>query len=526
MARKDIDVEALNCLVPELPENFERWAKYNLPNIPIYYRREKKGAECTCGKCAETYRVNETPIRYKAGKCAMCGHVGRYEWKKVTHGDYYCENIYLLQRTKDNNLIYRVFNVNQYYQQWRKAVINITECSRHFLTMGDTARLNNVNHYNLRTGKWERQWGTGQVDQQSGGRIYPGYKTVIKNSNLKYCDVDKLIECMESSHFDSEDGKDVKMILIAYANNPAIEMYAKAGMNKLVRDLIYNSGKRKYLNRRGKSLSAQIRIKDKSLIKKLVEQQGDPRILKSMQYEEKNNVRYTDEQRKWLVNLIEMYNGQKYLNKFLQYMTLQQAMNRIAKYEQEDEGFRYIGKIEARYYDYLVMREELGYDMTNEVFIYPKNLIEKHNEMVKEKNAKADEVYIQKKMEEYTEIAKQFKKWDKKYHYEEDGWIIRPARDAAEIVMEGRILHHCVGRDTYLSRHNKGESIILFLREGSKADEPYCTIEIKDKTIVQWYEANDKKPHKDIIDPLLERFVEQIGKKKNKSVTEQLCAAV
>lgn len=30
--------------------------------------------------------------------------------------------------------------------------------------------------------------------------------------------------------------------------------------------------------------------------------------------------------------------------------------------------------------------------------------------------------------------------------------------------MEGRTLHHCVGGDTYLGRHDRGESYILMLR--------------------------------------------------------------
>ena len=58
-------------------------------------------------------------------------------------------------------------------------------------------------------------------------------------------------------------------------------------------------------------------------------------------------------------------------------MSLKQLMNRIEKYKSQ-QGYYTDSEIIGRYYDYLQMREELGYDMRNEVFLYPKNLKEKH----------------------------------------------------------------------------------------------------------------------------------------------------
>lgn len=60
--------------------------------------------------------------------------------------------------------------------------------------------------------------------------------------------------------------------------------------------------------------------------------------------------------------------------------------------------------------------------------------------------------------------------------------------------MEGRILHHCVGGNNYLGKHNTGESVILMLRFKDRESEPYITVEIKEERIVQWYGAHDKKP--------------------------------
>lgn len=309
MAMKDIDIEALNNLVPELPKGFEIWCKQDLPTIPIYYRRNRTGAECTCGKCGTDYMTEETPIRYKAGKCTNCGHIGRYEWKKALRGNYYDEDVYLLQKMQDGNLIYRVFNVSQFFKQYKKAKIEIREYTRYFLTMGEAYRINYVGHWKRGENEYAYEWTTsGTSTAHHEGRIYPGYVEVLKDSNLRYCDIKGLEACMR---YQSNGSVELKRLLVAYANNPAIEMYAKAGMDKLVRELVYRGGKKRCINRRGKNLKAQLRLQDKQLINRVVAEKGDTTLLEILQYEQKNNVRYTEEQEGFLKEAYEVYHGKK-----------------------------------------------------------------------------------------------------------------------------------------------------------------------------------------------------------------------
>ena len=62
--------------------------------------------------------------------------------------------------------------------------------------------------------------------------------------------------------------------------------------------------------------------------------------------------------------------------------------------------------------------------------------------------------------------------------------------------MEGRLLHHCVGGDNYLNKHNTGKTYILMLRFKEKPDIPYITVEVdaKNPGIIQWYGDKDRKP--------------------------------
>ena len=505
MAKKEISKEELFQTVPVLPEGFEEWCHSYLPEIPIYYQRKGKKAECICGKCGKKFEVNEQPTRNEKTKCPLCGNKGFYEWKKVIRSRTYERSFYLVQCTKDDKLLVRYFEIYQRYEQGTKAKIELIEYKRIFLFLGDVYYFNNEFHWSSKGWKqyWERN--KGHVPMRDG-EIWRGYREEISKSCLQYCDLEGIGELT---------GRAKLNILIAFANNPAIEMYFKAGMEKLLNHLIWKEGKTKWINRRGKNLKQQLRIKDKSRINRFVASRGDINLLEILLMEEKQGYDFTIEQEEFLLQLKGYYQMDKKVRYLLQYMTLQQLINRVEKYRNKHTYYSK-NEVIGSYYDYLQMRQELGYDMTNQVYLYPKDLKAKHDEMVKERNARRDELHIVKKLKEFPNIAKRYEKLQKKYGYSKDGYVIRPAKDAGEIIMEGRLLHHCVGGDNYLRKHDMGETTILFLRKQSKPNKPYYTIEIRDKEIVQWYGIRDTKPDKEKIGHLLEQYVKELKKGKRK----------
>ena len=182
--------------------------------------------------------------------------------------------------------------------------------------------------------------------------------------------------------------------LEACANNPAMEMFFKTGMYKLVDFMIRSKGITKYINRRAKTPLKQLRLKDKAMLNRLIREKGDLDCLKVLQLETKTGEHYTEKQEKFVVEVYKAWKGEEKLKKLLTYMSLKKMMNRVERYKKEDTHSLY--QVIDRYCDYLEMRKELGYDMKNEVFLFPKNLEEKHQEMVDEKNKRADELYIAK----------------------------------------------------------------------------------------------------------------------------------
>lgn len=519
MKKKD-NMEQEFDTVPDLPENFEKTCFECLSPIRIYYRREGKSANCVCGNCGKKfikggikrqmqYEDYMPPKKGEIGTCPYCGNKGPWEWKRVTHIFSESYKVLILQKTTDNDLIARTFLISQDYSQ-KGMIRKCQEIRRIFFRKGDTYKF--YNRYCYSSKGWKRTW-----DTSSGGEgyqedvIYTGWEEEIKHSKFKY-----FFDICQYAFGTGVIQRSWLMLdaLESCANNPAMEMFFKAGMYKLVDFMIRRKGITKYINRRAGTPLKQLRLADKAMLNRLIREKGDVDYLKILQLETKTGEQYTEKQEKFIKEIYKSWGGEKKLKQLLTYMSLEKLMNRVERYRKENNQSLY--QTMNRYCDYLEMRKELGYDMENEVFLFPKNLEKKHQEMVNEKNKRTDELYITKVKNEYGEIEKRFKKLDRKYHYEKDGLEIRPVKDAEEIVMEGRKQHHCVGREVYLKKHNQGKSYILLLRKKEEPNVPYYTIEIRGEEILQWYGKFDKKPDKEQVDEWLQKYVDYLKIKEKK----------
>lgn len=497
-------MEELFETMPPVPEGFkEGCMKYASP-APIYYRRKGHDmAECTCGKCGKQSIVYEVPERDMKTYCSVCKTEGLYEWKRCTRPKTELFTVVLVQKRTDNNIVLRHFKCVNTYKQGSQQQFSITEVCRQFMDMGDWYKFNRADHWDYKKQKWTMSWSTGQAGITYADVLYPGDVEALKESNFKY--------------FKQGYGGFIEE-LKAYARNPALEMFQKMGLNKLRDDLVENGGVSKYVNRRGKNLKAQLRLKDKQRINYLVKRDGGLVLLAILQMEERNGIRLKDEQRDWIATRMNSWGCEEAMNRLLKYIPVQKMINKVNQYAESKRGVnkywnatQEINRVLIKYGDYIGLREELGYDMTNTVFLFPKDLDEKHDEMVAEKNAIRDAQLEIRNNEVYKGIRERYEKLNRKYGWKAAGLLIRPARYAGEIMAEGRTLHHCVGRDAYLRKHDAGESIILFLRRVEEPEKPYCTIEIKGKEIVQWYGLHDGKPDIEVIGPWLNSYILHLG---------------
>ena len=239
-------------------------------------------------------------------------------------------------------------------------------------------------------------------------------------------------------------------------------------------------------------------------------------MLKIMQFEKAHNLHLSDDVENWFTYI---YHRPYNLDLIMQFMSLEKFMNYVERENQLDET-EDIRIFADEYVDYLSMRDELGYDMTKSTILFPRNMHEEHDKLVEIRTKHEQDLTKKKKEKQFPAIKQNYKRLLKKFKSKRDGYIIRPCNSASEIVDEGRLQHHCVGGDTYLSKHNEGKSFILVLRKANEPQTPFVTVEISPNfEVLQWYGPHDKKNNESIgldqktIDKWLKRYTSQKGKK-------------
>jgi predicted RNA-binding Zn-ribbon protein involved in translation (DUF1610 family) len=165
--------------------------------------------------------------------------------------------------------------------------------------------------------------------------------------------------------------------------------------------------------------------------------------------------------------------------------------------------------------DYRKECHELGYDLTDEGVMFPKDLASAHTRTSKLAQDRRDKL---RKKELAATLAQQraaYKKAIKKIlnkEFDGDGYILRVCTSPEELTEEGKQLHHCVGG--YVDRVVEGSCLIFFLRTQQEPDTPLYTIEVNPKTmkIVQMRGKNNAAAPTELL-AFAEIWVKALSKK-------------
>ncbi len=485
----------------------------------LYYRKHKSRAELACTKCggvvdarwkegmsyeSQFERMIEEPKRGFTGKCPLCNEMAEYlPAGHVKEGNSQKIHLFIGQKYKDG-IVIRYLEVEKEYhldvtedngrEKLHGAYEELSgiEIARAYFEQGKKLQ---IDYHKHNPWKGEDFWddcnlyGNANINVKAGV-VMPETYTNMQGTFLQY-------SAMEEYQKVAGDINPINY-LERYIHTPQIEMLVKIGLTGVVDELMkYHYGIVADENAQDAGTFLGIR---KERVKQLISHHGKLNMLDVMQCEKRFGANLTEGQIEKLAIL-----DIKRLGQIREYMSIQKFLNRVEKYagveiceELCGRAHNRIQNVAGEYLDYLSMRRNLGYDMQNTVYLFPRDLEKAHDKMVAETAEKADETKIMRVNREYTLIRKNYRKLRRKFYYEDEDYLIRPARDAGEIVSEGRILHHCVGGADYLNKHNEGISTILFLRKKENPDVPYITVEIGNNgNIIQWYGRCDKKPDKD-----------------------------
>ncbi|RJV29543.1 hypothetical protein DWX22_03285 [Coprococcus sp. AF18-48] len=513
----------------------------------LYYKKHGCWAHIACSKCggvtdarwksgisyeSQLQRWTEEPREGNYGTCPMCGARGEYKCQGKVKGTH-SKHIYLFlgQKYKENGMVMRYVEVGK---KWTLGFISGNkgpemynaceelsgvEIARAYFEPGKKIQIDYHKH-DPYMGKdfWDdcNLYGMANISI-SAGLIMPETYEEMKGTMFRYSALQEYAKNM---------GK-INPIdyLKRYSQMPQIEVLVKMGLTDVVEKLVkcyYGIVADENARRPDQFLGIR-----KERVKQLIRKKGDTKLLGVMQMEKRQGQNWTDEQ---VEHLAETNLSGTQVEMATRYMTLQKLLNRIEKYAGCEYGAECssasarIRNTATTYADYLSMRINLGYDISNTVYQQPQDLEAAHNKMVMETNKEEMDKHLKEVAERYPEIRHVYRRLRNTYLYEDGRYIIRPARSAEEIVMEGRLLHHCVGGNTYLDKHNTGKTYILMLRFKEEPDVPYITVEIdaKNPRILQWHGDKNKKPDENNVRTWLDTWLMKL---KTGTLTETIQTA-
>ena len=153
------------------------------------------------------------------------------------------------------------------------------------------------------------------------------------------------------------------------------------------------------------------------------------------------------------------------------------------------------------YLDYLNACNHLGIDMTLKRNLFPKDFMYQHDLRVAqyaEQKAIEEANKKQELMQKFCEVARKYLPLQ---HNKRSAFICVIAKTPADLIREGELMHHCVGRMNYDVRFAREESLIFFVRMKKQPEKPLVTLEYSLKThrVLQCYATHNTKPGEDVL---------------------------
>jgi len=465
--------QALSKVRP-LPADWEHWVdKHGIHYNYFFYdysRKKKQTGYCTW--CEKEVPI-QAPKHNKIGKCPCCRHEIQYKAKGRAGWIHTVpETAYLLQHCGDD-LIIRQFEVKRTYKKggYKEPKRYIHEERR---VIYNSKLETEVYHYGFYKNSYCR-WIKGERTYSAFGmysydnRDYDGS---VYRRNLPYLARTKLRETGLNEIIRELDRMDPEVYLEILKKKAYLEKLVKAGLIRVAKEVI---DERKELTIGESHDFAKSLGIDKNQMGRLRKNKGGFKYLAWLKYEKQNGKNYAD-------SMLKQLEEWKLEPSDLGFILEKISLVRICFYLKKQAllSGRKEKELVSTWQDYLYMAARIKMDTESELIFKPKNLVEKHNEVVRlcgglEMVEQAEEI-----LKDFPDIDSICQSIKEKYEYGDKHYTILVPEKVEDILAEGTALGHCLDRtDIYFDRIQRRETYIVFLRKTEAPDYPYYTLEIE-----------------------------------------------
>lgn len=488
-------IRARQKLRKALPKDWEKWLKTDVYKDERYLfynaRRRKSGS---CAYCGAVVELDGKQKHNGIGKCPACGSSIQYKAVgKVSEMRDKRQCIYL-QKTADGFLTRYVLTekVSGPWGERYKSHETVLATYNGKKTWYDYCMVSAVGGDEY----WDDKRPYDMGNWKPEGYLYTrNAGQAVKDTVFRYAPLAQWMK-HEKHAIPFAD------FMCKYERAPYLEFFIKVGLYRLTREYVGW-----YETWQGRKPEEILRI-DRQRIHRLIRMDGGIVALEWLRYEKKNGISIQDDIMSWLQE------NKMYPDRCFSILKKLKSVARMVNYMKKQKIAP--ADIVTTWTDYLRMAEGEGMDITDDIVLFPKDLKRQHDYLVEIGDRRKDE----KRLEAYAGLDRRIRERlpeAARYCWENEKYMIIPAAKCEELMVEGRTLHHCVGRDDhYMKKMAEGSSWILFLRKKDDLNRPYYTIEIdmQNDEIIQWYSEFDRKPDAVEVKKLLNKFKRNIERKR------------
>ena len=532
-ARGEIRTGDVTLCPEELPEGIVEFIRRTvLPeDRTLIYRKGNTRGICYCcgqevrAKYGQRFRQNEIVRCPKWGEIVTC-YLNTSDRFKVD----FVQNIATIQKGKDGKTLF----IRQWHilrdktAQWRDIPGQLREICRYAIRGSHGAKWQReakaawcMNAYRYDLADWNRVNNLSEVYDGSYYFYCPeNWQGVLSGTSMQYCNLAEY----EGGPDTLTRNRNVIRFLMDWARYPMVEKFWKAGYRNIVHEKIAGIGReqRNTVIWTRPGFRQAIRFPQRLLKIHAPEEwtmRDFQKVTELWAQVQAGKLREADlpELAKAMVGVEDIKDaiGHASIHKILQYVSRcveEERTKRLKeKAQAEKQGRSYYMRQDfespATYRDYLKDCIKLHLNLDDPEVLFPKNLNAAHARTIAQVKYQDSQIKREQFAKQVTRL--QWMAWER------DGLLIRPPVDGAELIAEGKYLHHCVGG--YVERMADGKTTIMLIRRVEEPDIPYYTLEWLDGRVQQCRTLkNASYTEDDQVLSFVNAWIENVAKKGKK----------